>query len=92
MFLHFLQHEAIHASIQAFEAQYVAEKIEVGLIYKIDDFYVDTNRANFRVVPHPAKINLARNTISHQLQKMYQTSHRTNSTSLNLINCGPGSM
>ena len=58
-----LQDEAIHASVQAFEARYIADKVEIGSIYKIDNFYVDISRPNFKVVPNPIKITFARNTV-----------------------------
>ena len=35
---HFVQNEAIHASVQSFEAWHIVEQIPVGSIYKIDDF------------------------------------------------------
>ena len=39
------------------------KKIEVGSVYKIDDYHVDRNKVNFQIVLHIAKINFARNIV-----------------------------
>ena len=59
----FLQHEAIHAFVQAFDVPHIAEKIEVGSIYKISNFYVDANKYSYKIVEHAGRIIFAWNTV-----------------------------
>ena len=53
---YFLQHEAIHAYVQAFNASYITDRIEIGSIYKSSNFYVETNKDTFRTVDRPTRI------------------------------------
>ena len=59
----FFQHEASHASVRAFDAPHITNKIKVGSIYKIGNFYVDTNKNEYKIVVHLAKIIFACNTV-----------------------------
>ena len=62
-FSYFLQHEVIHASVRAFDAPHIIDKIEVGSIYKISNFYVDKNKNEYKIVDHGARLIFACNTI-----------------------------
>ena len=60
---YFLQHEAIHASVRAFDEPHITNKIKIGSIYKISNFYVDINKNEYQIVPHAGRITFARNTV-----------------------------
>ena len=84
-----MQHEAIHATVHPTDAPHVAERVEVGSVYKIENYYVDKNKDNYRIVPHVAKIMLARNTVFTQITENIPAIPYT---SLNLNNYGAESM
>ena len=52
----------IHASIRERDANFVCEKIELGVVYDIRNFFIYQSKPRYRIVPYVAMLQFARAT------------------------------
>jgi len=57
-----MQHEAIQGTIRAKDSDIISEKIQLGNIYDISNFFVTQNKPTYKTVPHIAMLQFARAT------------------------------
>ena len=80
---YFLQHETIHTYVQAFNASYITDRIEIGSIYKIGNFYVEPNKLLIIMQESSSLAVLC----LYQSQKMFLTLPSINFGLLTSIKC-----
>ncbi|PON97499.1 Nucleic acid-binding, OB-fold containing protein [Trema orientale] len=56
------EHEAIHGTIKARDADQISQQITEGEVYRITNFNVAPNKPKYKVVPHAAMLQFARAT------------------------------
>ena len=58
-----IQDEAIHGFIRAKDVEFITNKIQVGNIYEISNFFITNNKLRYMIVTHVAMLQFARSTI-----------------------------
>ena len=58
-----MQDEAIHGFIRAKYVEFITNKIQVGNIYEISNFFITNNKSRYKIVSHVAMLQFARSTV-----------------------------
>jgi len=69
IYIYFLQDEAIHGLVRAKDADFITNKIQVGNIYEISNFFVTNNKQRYKIVPHRAMLQFARSTLFKEVEE-----------------------
>ncbi|PON92278.1 Nucleic acid-binding, OB-fold containing protein, partial [Trema orientale] len=56
------EHEAIHGTAKARDAEYILQQIVEGQVYRVSNFNVAPNKPKYKIVPHNAMLQFARAT------------------------------